>query len=673
MRRLKIILQSNLLYYLLVIFIVLYCVLKTVIIKYESIYNESEEVFEGKVTNIIIKEEYTSFILKSKEKIKVYSYDPIDIENGDIVKVTGSLKEPINNTIPNNFNNKKYLYNNHIFYTMNLKTIEVIKEASFFYKIKNYLFNRCNYNEKMSGYLKLFIFGNKNDLDENYYELFKKNGIVHLIAISGMHISLLVLLLRGLFFFLRETPRFFIISFILFFYAFLTGFSISVIRAVLSYIFHYINDKCYLKLNSIQILIIILFFILLINPWNIYSLAFKYSFIISFGINASRKYINGNYLRKIIIISLIALLYSLPININLNYQLDILSILKNIVMVPYVTFILYPACLLSYIFLPLSRITIIFANIFLFLNNLLINVSLNIIIPKMPIFIVALYYIFLILFSKRNYKFIIINIIILLINILLPYLDNSFYYIAADVGQGDENILIYPHKSKVILIDCGGIYNKNIYEKTITYLHSMGIARIDVLIITHGDYDHMGDAINLIDNFKVKKVIFNCGSYNNLEKELIKVLDKKKIKYYSCIKELNMNNNKLYFLQTKEYDNENDNSNVIYTELNGYKFMFMGDASIATEHEILNTYNLPDIDVLKVGHHGSKTSSSIEFINEIYPKYSIISVGKNNRYGHPNKEALDNLKSTKVYRTDKNGSVMFRIKNKKFIVEACPP
>ena len=183
----------------------------------------------------------------------------------------------------------------------------------------------------------------------------------------------------------------------------------------------------------------------------------------------------------------------------------------------------------------------------------------------------------------------------------------------------------------------------------------------------------MGEAINLVNNFKVEKVIFNCGEYNNLEKELIGVLDKKRIKYYSCIKELNIDNNKLYFLQTKVYDNENDNSNVIYTELNGYKFMFMGDASITTEKEILTKYNLPDIDVLKVGHHGSKTSSSKEFIDEINPKYSIISVGKNNRYGHPNKEVLNNLYNSKIYRTDKDGSIMFKIKNNKLGIETCSP
>ena len=156
----------------------------------------------------------------------------------------------------------------------------------------------------------------------------------------------------------------------------------------------------------------------------------------------------------------------------------------------------------------------------------------------------------------------------------------------------------------------------------------------------------MGEAINLVNNFKVEN---------------------------SCIKELNIDNSKLYFLQTKEYDNENDNSNVIYTELEGYNFMLMGDASTTTEKEILNKYNLPDIDVLKVGHHGSGTSSGKEFINEINPKYSVISVGKNNRYGHPNKEVLDNLKNSKIYRTDLDGSIMFKIKNNELKIETCSP
>ena len=183
----------------------------------------------------------------------------------------------------------------------------------------------------------------------------------------------------------------------------------------------------------------------------------------------------------------------------------------------------------------------------------------------------------------------------------------------------------------------------------------------------------MGDTINVVNNIKIENVIFNCGSYNDLENELIKILDKKKIKYYSCIKELNIDESKLEFLNTKEYDNENDNSNVIYIKLNNYKFLFMGDAGVDKEKDLLDKYNLENIDVLKVGHHGSKTSSSKEFINEIKSKYSVISVGKNNRYGHPNNEVLNNLDNSKIYRTDHDGSIMFKIKNNRLKIKTCSP
>ena len=183
----------------------------------------------------------------------------------------------------------------------------------------------------------------------------------------------------------------------------------------------------------------------------------------------------------------------------------------------------------------------------------------------------------------------------------------------------------------------------------------------------------MGEAINLVENFKVEKVIFNCGEFNDLEQELIKVLDKKKIKYYSCIKELNIDKNKLYFLNNKDYGNENDNSSVIYTELNNHKFLFMGDAGVKVEENLIKKYNLQDIDVLKVGHHGSRTSSSQNFIDKMDPKYSLISVGENNKFGHPNENVLDNLEDSKIYRTDQDGSIMFKIKNNKLELETCPP
>ena len=253
-----------------------------------------------------------------------------------------------------------------------------------------------------------------------------------------------------------------------------------------------------------------------------------------------------------------------------------------------------------------------------------------------------------------------------------------------DVGQGDSCLIRVFNKN--VLIDTGGkIYNKkekwkqrkkeyNIADNiTIPYLKSVGVKKIDYLILTHGDFDHMGEASNLTKKFNVKKVIFNNDSYNKLETSFIKILKKKKIKYYHNVEKIKLQKSVLYFLNTKIYDNENDNSNVVYTEINNYKFLFMGDAGINKERDILKKYNLQDIDVLKVGHHGSKTSSSKDFIDEINPRFSIISVGKNNRYGHPNIKVLKKLEDSKIYRTDKDGSIMFKITNNKFKIETCSP
>ena len=183
--------------------------------------------------------------------------------------------------------------------------------------------------------------------------------------------------------------------------------------------------------------------------------------------------------------------------------------------------------------------------------------------------------------------------------------------------------------------------------------------------------DHIGNAKYIIKNINVSNVIFNCGNYNKLENELIDELLKYKIIYYSCIKELDIEGNKLEFLNTSECNNENDNSSVIYFNYNNYKFLFMGDAGIEKEKEILEKYNFKNIDFLKVGHHGSDTSSSKKFINVINPKYSIISVGKNNKYGHPKESVLNNLKNSYIYRTDKNGTIEIKINKGEYRIKIC--
>lgn len=296
--------------------------------------------------------------------------------------------------------------------------------------------------------------------------------------------------------------------------------------------------------------------------------------------------------------------------------------------------------------------------------------------------IVIYYLLTLICLNKvlvKKYIYVLPIITLILIYSNINYFNKNLIVTMLDVGQGDSLMITFPNNKGNILIDTGGIVNftKTNYEIStstiIPYLKSIGIKKINYLVLTHGDYDHMGEAINLVENFKVEKVIFNCGEFNDLEKELIYALDKKKIPYYSCIEELNIDDNKLFFINNKDYDNENDNSSVIYTELNNHKFLFMGDAGVEVEEDLIEKYNLNDIDVLKVGHHGSNTSSSKIFINNIKPKYAIISVGKNNRYGHPKSSVLDTLSNSKIYRTDLDGSIMFKINNNKLKIETCEP
>ena len=119
------------------------------------------------------------------------------------------------------------------------------------------------------------------------------------------------------------------------------------------------------------------------------------------------------------------------------------------------------------------------------------------------------------------------------------------------------------------------------------------------------------------------------------------------------------------------FDNENDNSIITLINESGLRFLLMGDAGKDAENAIMNKYILKDITILKVGHHGSITSSTKTFINYIKPKFSIISVGNKNRFGHPNKEILNYLKQSKVYRTDQDSRIKFKIKNNKLKIKTC--
>ena len=667
--------------YIGILLIVLIISIIRINIKPNLLYKEDSTI-TGIIQNIEYEEDYYKLTIKGKEKVlgSFYSKNKIDIHLGDKIKVSGIISEPTNPTLINTFNYKQYLNNKNIYHLINIDSIKVIsKNRNIYYKVKEFVYKRLNHNKC----LYTFIVGDKFYLSQEIKNSYQENGISHLFAISGMHITLLSNIIMKILSILKvkEHKKYLITSILLFIYLLIVGITPSILRGVLFFIVFKYNNLYYFYIKPTNLFILVLSISLLINPKYIFEVSFQYSYLISFTLIYMSEFLTSkNYFISLIKTSTISSIVSLPISLYNFYSINILSIIYNLFFIPLITIIVFPLSLITFIFPQITPIynfiTDIMENISIVLSKIKLG---KLVFMKIhPIFYILYLIIIFIVFyfiKKNNFKYSFILLSILLIHYIYPSIKNDVFINFIDVGQGDS-ILI--HNRKIILIDTGGKEsnsnnNSIVINKTIPYLKSLGIKKLDYLILTHGDYDHMGESINLVEKYKVKNVIFNCGEFNNLERELITKLNKNKVSYYSCINELDLENNKLFFLQTREYDNENDNSNVIYTEINNYKFIFTGDASINTEKEILKDYNLPEIDVLKVGHHGSKTSSSKEFINEINPKYSIISVGKDNRYGHPNKEALDNLENSKIYRTDQDGSIMFRIKNNKLEIEACSP
>lgn len=632
---------------------------------YELIINDYK--INDKTITIYFDNIIGKYYVDNNEKVKEFKDN---YSFGDKIYIEGEISVPNNNTIPNNFNYKDYLYHKYIYYIIKIDKIKIIsKNDNIFLNIKNSIYKRID-TIKYNDYLYAFILGKSYYIDSEVLNNYKINGITHLFALSGLHVSMfssiILFILKKIK--LNEKLSYFITSLFLIFFAFIASFTPSIVRSVLFFILSSINNVYYLYIKPKYLLYIVFSILIFINPFYIYDTGFILSFCISFFIllfNEKNK-INNNLL-SILVISILSTLSSLPIIINMSYEINILGFINNLFFIPYVTYIVFP---LSIIVVFISKLSFIL-NFLIIIMEYISKVSSNIlnvklIFPKMSLFLIIIYYVLLILIVKKiNLK----KIFIIYLSFLYFRCDfdkNNYVYFI-DVGQGDS-ALIVTKNNKSVLIDTGGKVGSNyslMKSNVIPFFKSIGIRKLDYLFITHGDYDHAGYGIDLVNNFNAKNRFTNKGKYNSLEKKLnIKSFNNSYIK---------IDNVEIYSLNSKHYNNENSDSLVLLVIIDNYKLLFMGDASINTEKDIMNNYDIGDVFILKVGHHGSKTSSSEEFINSVNPKYSIISVGKNNKFGHPNKEVLDNLSNSKIYRTDIDGSIMFKIKKDKLRIETYSP
>ena len=679
-----ILLQSNI-YRVTIVGVIIYALIVTLLPKYESVYKGSEEDFLCSIDNYKIEEDKMNLELVCKEKLvgsyyfknDEYKFFKEKVNIGSSVIVKGKLVSPKNNTVPYLFNYKKYLYNKRVYYTLKINSIKILNENSNpFIKLKNRVIKHVN-SYKDSTYLYAFILGKTELISDEVLTSYRENGISHLFALSGLHVSIfssiLLFILKKLRF--KEILNYVLIFIFLLLFSFITGFSPSILRATLLFFLLSINKVFYLNIRTLDILYLVFIILVIINPFIIYNLSFILSFTAAFFLIFSSDLLKGkNYFVSLFKVSLLSYFASLPLSIYYFGYTNLLGTILNLVFVPLVSFVVFPLTLLTFIISKFYSILNITTNLLESLSLLFNKFKIIIYFPRINSIFVFIYLSILMLYIKFKKKICLYLIIVLLIFFKIrPYIDNNTYIYYLDVGQGDSILVVTPHLNKTILIDTGGIvsfnenYKSNIVKnKTIPFFRRIGINRVDYLFLTHGDYDHAGEASELLSNFCVKKVFINKGNINNIEKKINN-------KEVLTLKNFVIDNIKVNSLNNNVFNNENDDSTILLFNIYDYKFLFMGDASIKTEEYLLNNYILPNVDILKVGHHGSYTSTSTDFINVIKPKYSVISVGENNMYKHPNKSVLDILDNTKLFRTDVDGTIEVKISKKRYKIKTYVP
>ncbi len=690
--KLRTLLLSDKLYYIIFALAIIYFLIFTVFIKYKSEYNISDSNFDCIILNYKIDGNKLNLNLRCREKlVSVYYFKTENelywfkdsVNFGDRIRITGNLEEPEEASLPNTFDYKKYLYNNKIFFILNIDEYKITsKNKNIFYSVKNTIYERID-DIKNNEYIYAFVLGQTSFIDGQMNDMYGYNGVTHLFALSGTNVALVYLLvsyiLKKIKF--KELTIHIIISIMLLLIIFITGFSPSIIRASVFFILLGINKIFYFYIKSINILLLTFFIIVICDPFIIYNIGFQLSFVISFFLILFNSIFNSkNKIKNLFLVGLISFLSSIPIIVYNFYYINFLSLFNNMIFVPLVSYIIFPLSLISFVFPFFSNILNLFVRLMELISSFLYNIKFFCLtVPKINLISMLLYYLLFIIFNKfKKKRYLILMIICILYTIILNKLDNNYYLYFLDVGQGDSMLIKTPNNDKIIMVDTGGKLeyfkeewqvrdNEYSYVKSslIPFLNSIGISNLDYLYLTHGDADHMGYAYEFTNNFNVNIIYINKGSLNYLEQEL-----KNAIKINKKVYKIN-NNFIIESLNNKIYSNENENSLVLLLNIYDYKILLMGDASKITEKDIINSINLNNINILKVGHHGSNTSTSEDLLKEINTKYAIISAGKNNKYNHPSREVIKLLEkyNIKILSTIENNTIIFKVNKRKLYLK----
>ena len=621
-KRHKVFIVSNIIIVLLIF--IIYCFFES---KYDTLFEEQEVYFYSQITD-----KDDKLYVKYKSYTLYVYYDQYDeFEIGDYVYIIGNFNKIEDKRIFNAFDYKDYLKYNKIkgiCYASNIqfisKKFHVNSLKSFVYKyIDKYI---KDYESNMI--IKGLVLGDSSLFSEELNEDIRINGIVHLFAVSGLHVNLFISLFIYFFKYFKVKEKFIDIIIICFLmvYIVITSFSPSILRSSLMFFIAYINKTFFKSVfSSLDVCSFSFILLLIINPYFVYNLGFVLSYFVCFVLILSSSIIrNKSNMMQSLIMSFMSNVFTLPLIINYNYEINLLSPIVNVVFI----------FLVSSIILPLT-VFILICPFFVFIYNYIIEAFLYFIslcsnfevclkLPRFNSFLIFVYYLiilcFFVCFRNKYYRYL---FCFLYLCFVFMFSNKQYFYSKNNIEcfyLNDGEALLFRNHHFTILVDTGDAYNNEL----LLYLKSEGIKKIDYLIISHNHNDHNGALFSICEEIDVRNVLVSDIYSANLDG-----IDN----VYRCSVGDSFVCNEMSFTILFPYEvneDENDNSMVVYFCFKDYKFLLMGDLTCKYESYIIDYLKKHDleVDILKIGHHGSDTSTSRELIEYLRPKYALILTGR---------------------------------------------
>lgn len=595
-----------------------------------------------------------------------------------VIRVQGKYKNSQSARNKHGFDRAWYEFSNNKIGTFQIEKILAKKDENYRFSGRKIRAQAIDWVEttffgKTATYIKALLLGYRDQEFQEIRKAYSSSGILHLFSISGMHISIFFgwcfYLFRRSLLTIEEFSGPFIL--LMFFAVILFGQGLSIWRGMLMYLIQFVFRAKQIHWSALDQFSLMLFLLLLIEPKSLIQTSGVLSILLALIILLSQEQQKNSFLYSLEISFLAS-----PILMFYFFEIPLLGGVLTALIAPFFSLFLLPSfvliCLLAAMQVPVTGLNSWFNQVLAFFESILqFSEKFVIITGKIGLSIVFfLLIIGLLAYQSKRWKYWYFGL--LLFYLLIPrfplYSSVSF----VDVGQGDSIVIQSFGNQEVYVIDTGGKMNfgdeeekgeANAMYTVVPFLKGEGIRKIDGLFLTHGDFDHAGDLETILEEFQVKKLYLSSGMLQhknmvNLDKKLLK-----KVKIVELAQGERVGNKITFEILApiKTGIGENKDSLVLQTTMNRIKFLFMGDLEAEGEGQLLRDY--PDIqaDVVKLGHHGSRTSSTKLFLQAIGAKQGVISCGVNNHFNHPHPEVLANLNQhqVRVFRTDQEGMIRY--------------